>query len=75
MAKLTKKERELMDWYKVKYRFDTAKTEEDYMNAVKQANDYLTTGTTGLEEKQLFPCKLINADNADDLENFVYSGN
>ena len=43
--------------------------------AVKQANDYLTTGTTGLEEKQLFPCKLINADNADDLDNFVYSGN
>lgn len=40
MAKLTKKERELMDWYKVKYRFDTAKTEEDYMKAVKQANDF-----------------------------------
>ena len=40
MAKRTKKERELMDWYKVKYRFDTAKTEEDYMNAVKQANDF-----------------------------------
>lgn len=40
MAELTKKERELMDWYKVKYRFDTAKTEEDYMNAVKQANDF-----------------------------------
>ena len=29
-----------MDWYKVKYRFDTAKTEEDYMNAIKQANDF-----------------------------------
>lgn len=40
MTKLTKKERELMDWYKVKYRFDTAKTEEDYMKAVKQANDF-----------------------------------
>ena len=40
MSKLTKKEKELMDWYKVKYRFDTAKTEEDYMNAVKQANDF-----------------------------------
>ena len=40
MVKLTKKERELMDWYKVKYCFDTAKTEEDYMNAVKQANDF-----------------------------------
>lgn len=40
MTKLTKKERELMDWYKVKYRFDTAKTEEDYMKAVKLANDF-----------------------------------
>ena len=40
MAKLTKKARELMDWSKVKYRFDPAKTEEDYMNAVKQANDF-----------------------------------
>lgn len=40
MKKFTKKERELVDWYKVKYRFDTAKTEEDYMNAVKQANDF-----------------------------------
>ena len=40
MAKLTKKEKELMDWYKVKYCFDTAKTDEDYMNAVKQANDF-----------------------------------
>ena len=40
MGKFTKKERELVDWYKVKYRFDTAKTEEDYMNAIKQANDF-----------------------------------
>lgn len=40
MTKLTKKERELMDWYKVKYCFDTAKTAEDYINAVKQANDF-----------------------------------
>lgn len=40
MAKLTKKERELMDWYKLKYRFYTAKTFEDYMEAVKQANDF-----------------------------------
>lgn len=40
MEKLTKKERELVDWYKVKYHFDTARTEEDYMNAVKQANDF-----------------------------------
>ena len=40
MAKLTKAERELVDWYKLKYRFDTAKTAEDYMNAVKQANNF-----------------------------------
>lgn len=40
MKKLTKKERELMDWHKVKYRFDTAKTAEDYMNAVRQANNF-----------------------------------
>ena len=39
-TKLTKAERELVDWYKVKYRFDTAKTAEDYMSAVKQANDF-----------------------------------
>lgn len=44
-------------------------------NAVNQANDYLTTGTTGLEEKQLVDCVLINKDNADKLDNFVYSGN
>ena len=42
MAKLTKAEQEIMDWYKVKYRFDTAKTEEDYMNAVKLANNFAT---------------------------------
>ena len=40
MTKFTKAERELVDWYKLKYRFDTAKTEEDYMNAVKQANNF-----------------------------------
>lgn len=40
MAKLTKAERELVDWYKLKHRFDTAKTAEDYMNAVKQANNF-----------------------------------
>ena len=39
-TKLTKAEQEIVDWYKVKYRFDTAKTEEDDMNAVKQANDF-----------------------------------
>lgn len=44
-------------------------------NAVTQANDYLTNGTTGLDEKQLVDCVLINKDNADSLDNFVYSGN
>ena len=38
--KFTKAEREIIDWYKVKYRFDTAKNEEDYMNAIKQATDF-----------------------------------
>ena len=42
-------------------------------NAVNQANDYLTTGSTGMEEKQLVDCVLINADNADKLDNFVYT--
>ena len=40
MAKLTKKERELMDWYKVKYRFDTAKNEEDKQAAIKYLMEY-----------------------------------
>ena len=40
MAKLTKKERELMDWYKVKYRFDTAKNEEDKQAAIKYLKEY-----------------------------------
>lgn len=40
MAKLTKKERELMDWYKVKYRFDTAKNEEDKQAAIKYLREY-----------------------------------
>ena len=39
-TKFTKAEQEIVDWYRVKYRFDTAKTAEDYMNAVKQANDF-----------------------------------
>ena len=42
-------------------------------NAVNQANDYLTTGSTGMEEKQLVDCVLINADNAEKLDNFVYT--
>ena len=39
-------------------------------NAVTQANDYLTNGTTGLEEKQLVDCVVITKDNADKLDNF-----
>ena len=42
-------------------------------NAVTQANDYLTNGTTGLEEKQLVDCVVITKDNADKLANFVYT--
>lgn len=42
-------------------------------NAVTQANDYLTKGTTGLEEKQLVDCVVITKDNADKLANFVYT--
>ena len=40
MAKLTKAERKLVDWYKVKYRFDTAKTEEDKQAAIKYLREY-----------------------------------
>lgn len=40
MTKLTKKERELVDWYKVKHRFDIAKTEEEKQAALKYAKDY-----------------------------------
>ncbi|GAA3867061.1 D-ribose ABC transporter substrate-binding protein [Celeribacter arenosi] len=42
--------------------------------AVEQADMYIQTGTTGLEEKQLMDCVLINADNAADLETFSLSG-
>jgi erythritol transport system substrate-binding protein len=38
--------------------------------AVEQADKFIETGTTGLEEKQLMDCVLINADNAADLETF-----
>ena len=41
--------------------------------AVDQADKYLTTGSTGLEEKQLMDCSLINADNAKQLETFALS--
>jgi len=38
--------------------------------AVEQAHQYLTEGTTGLDEKQLMDCVLINADNAERLDTF-----
>jgi erythritol transport system substrate-binding protein len=39
--------------------------------AVEQADQYLKTGSTGVEEKQLMDCVLINADNASKLETFA----
>ncbi|MFZ0097036.1 MAG: D-ribose ABC transporter substrate-binding protein [Gemmobacter sp.] len=39
--------------------------------AVEQADKFLKTGSTGLEEKQLMDCELINADNASKLETFA----
>ena len=39
--------------------------------AVEQADKFLKTGATGLEEKQLMDCILINADNASKLETFA----
>jgi len=41
--------------------------------AVEQADTYLKTGTTGLEEKQLVDCIAITADNADKLSAFDYT--
>lgn len=41
--------------------------------AVTQADQYLTTGSTGVDEKQLMDCVLINADNAAKLETFALS--
>lgn len=41
--------------------------------AVEQADNYLKNGTTGLSEKQLVDCVAITAENADKLDNFVYS--
>ena len=40
MAKLTKLEQEIVDWYKVKYRFDTAKTKEESEAAIKYLKEY-----------------------------------
>ncbi|MFT4148815.1 MAG: D-ribose ABC transporter substrate-binding protein [Paracoccaceae bacterium] len=39
--------------------------------AVTQADAFLKTGKTGVEEKQLMDCVLINADNAAKLETFA----
>lgn len=39
--------------------------------AVEQAKLYLDTGKTGVEEKQLMDCILINAENAGKLETFA----
>lgn len=39
--------------------------------AVTQADTFLTSGSTGLEEKQLMDCVLVNADNAAKLETFA----
>lgn len=38
--------------------------------AVIQADNYIKTGSTGLEEKQLMDCVLITIDNASKLDNF-----
>lgn len=40
--------------------------------AVKQADQYLKTGSTGKDEKQLLDCIIITKDNADKLDNFSY---
>jgi erythritol transport system substrate-binding protein len=39
--------------------------------AVEQADKYIKTGSTGVEEKQLKDCILINPDNAKSLETFA----
>lgn len=41
--------------------------------AVKQADQYLKTGTTGKPEKQLMDCVIITKDNSDKLDNFSYN--
>ncbi|OHV80212.1 D-ribose ABC transporter substrate-binding protein [Rhizobium sp. LCM 4573] len=39
--------------------------------AVEQADKFIKTGSTGLEEKQLMDCILINGENASKLETFA----
>lgn len=43
--------------------------------SVEQADKYLKTGSTGLQEKQLVDCIVITKANVDKLKSFVYSGN
>lgn len=42
--------------------------------AVEQADAFLKDGETGAEEKQAIDCMLVTQDNADQLDNFVFSG-
>ena len=42
--------------------------------AVTQADKYINEGSTGLDEKQLMDCVLINGDNAGKLETFALKG-
>ena len=39
--------------------------------AVEQADKFIKTGSTGLDEKQLMDCVLITVDNAGKLETFA----
>ena len=39
--------------------------------AMEQADKFIATGSTGVEEKQLMDCVLVNADNAAKLETFA----
>ena len=41
--------------------------------AVRQADKYLKTGSTGMPEKQLMDCEIITIDNAKQLNNFSLS--
>jgi len=41
--------------------------------AVEQADKFIASGATGVEEKQLMDCVLVNADNAAKLETFALS--
>ena len=57
-TKLTKAEQEIVDWYKVKYRFDTAKNEEDKQAAIKYLREYCEKYK--LNYKRQFSHLLIN---------------